>query len=119
MFKFLVSLCFITFFYTSFIAQSNSYKGKFDNDEIKSTLTFNTDETVKGSFYYLANPSRIYKISGTNFVKGEMEIIISFSGKRIGAGTLYKSISDTHIIWEGDINTTNNENLKLLLKRPR
>jgi hypothetical protein len=119
MFKFLVSLSFITFFSTTFFAQSNSYKGKFDNDDIKSTLTFNQDETVNGSFYYVSNPSRIYKISGTNFIKGEMEIIISFSGKRIGAGTLHKSISDTHIIWEGDINTTNNENLNLLLKRPR
>ena len=99
--------------------QTNNYRGTFNGDPITGTLTFNKDETVTGTISFSSNSARIYKISGTNFVKGEMEITISYQGKRISSGSLSKSLSDTHIIWSGTMINSGRESMFLELKRPR
>lgn len=119
MYNYLLTFVFIAFCTVQTHSQTNSYKGQFAGDNINGSLTFNKDETVTGNFSYTSSSSRIYKISGTNFVKGEIEVTISYLGKRIGSGTLNKTISDTHIIWEGEITSIDEEKSNFLFKRPR
>lgn len=119
MYNFLLTLVFIAFYTGQTHSQTNSYKGLYAGDNINGSLTFNKDETVIGNFSYTSSPSRIYKISGTNFVQGEIEVTISYLGKRIGSGTLNKTTSETHIIWEGEINSIAEEKLNFIFKRPR
>ena len=100
------------------VAQTHNYTGDINGDPIKATLTFNKDETVTGSFYFLNSSSEVYKISGTNFVQGEVEAIISFKGKRMRSGTLTKTVTNTHIVWEGDM-WADQENYYITLKRAK
>ena len=63
------------------VSSTNLYTGDAAGEEIKGTLTFNPNKTVNGSFYFLSDPSSIYKIEGTNYRDGEIEVNITFRGK--------------------------------------
>jgi hypothetical protein len=84
-------------------AQTQYYTGKSDGQDIAAQLNWKADETVVGSYYFLSNPSRVYKLSGTNFVQGEIEIVESMNGKRTASGKLVKSMRKTSIVWSGEL----------------
>lgn len=91
-------------------AQTQYYTGTSDGDAIEAKITWKADETINGSYYFTSNSSRVYKLSGTNYVEGEIEIVESFNGKRTGSGTLYKTLKKGRIVWSGNI--TNNDGSK-------
>lgn len=104
----------------SAFSQSKNYTGEYNEKKIKGTLSFKNDETVSGSFYYVSNPSSVYKLSGTNYTDGEVELSIFFKGNQIRFGTLTKTLTDSYIIWEGSMYADGEvESNYLILKRPR
>jgi hypothetical protein len=102
-------------------AQTSSYTGEVGGEKIKGTLTFKKDDTVSGSYYFVSRPDRVYKISGTNFVNGEIEAEISYAGKNVYSGTLTKTLTDSYVVWEGDFwkKNSSGENSYVILRRPR
>jgi hypothetical protein len=101
-------------------AQTQYYSGTSDGDKIRATLIWNTrDATVKGSYYFISNPNRVFRLSGTNYVDGEIEITESLNGKRTGNGTLYKTLTKSRIIWSGDIQNTDGTQSSLYLTRSK
>jgi hypothetical protein len=113
-----VTMCFLLISFLS-KAQTQYYYGTSDEDNIKATITWNSDETVKGTYYFTSNPSRVYKLSGTNYVEGEIEITESLNGRRTGSGTLYKTLKKGRIVWSGDILNTDGSESYLYLTRLR
>ncbi len=111
----------ITFIFLGLIsnAQTQYYSGTSDGDTIEAKITWKADETVNGSYYFISNSSRVYKLSGTNYVKGEIEIVESFNGKRTGSGTLYKTLKKGRIVWSGYINNTEGTKSNIYLTRSR
>ncbi|MEY3049011.1 MAG: hypothetical protein RL365_1049 [Bacteroidota bacterium] len=100
------------------VSSSNLYSGDSDGSEIKGTLTFNPDKTVSGSYYFVTSPSSVYKIEGTNYRDGEIEVNITFRGRDFRSGTMTKSLTASYVIWEGDL-WGNQERTYLTMKRPR
>lgn len=100
-------------------AQTQYYSGTSDGDAIEAKLTWKADETVNGSYYFISNSSRVYKLSGTNYVEGEIEIVESYNGKRTGSGTLYKTLKKGRIVWSGYINNTDGTKSYIYLTRSR
>ena len=100
-------------------AQTQYYSGTSDGDVIEATLTWKADETVIGSYYFTSNSSRVYKLSGTNYVQGEIEMVESFNGKRTGSGTLYKTLKKGRIVWSGYLNNTSGTQSYIYLTRSR
>lgn len=102
-------------------AQTSSYTGEVGGEKIKGTLTFKKDDTVSGSYYFVSRPDRVYKISGTNFVNGEIEAEISYAGENVYGGTLTKTLTDSYVVWEGDFWKKNSggENSYVIFRRPR
>ncbi len=100
-------------------AQTNVYTGTSDGDQLRATLTWPREETIYGNYYFLANPSRIYGISGTNYVEGQVNIDEFFNGRRTGSGTLFKTLKKGRIVWSGYIYNTNGTQSYLYLSRPR
>lgn len=100
------------------VSSTNLYTGDAAGEEIKGTLTFNPNKTVNGSFYFLSDPSSIYKIEGTNYRDGEIEVNITFRGKDYRSGTMTKSLTASYVIWEGDL-WGEQERLYLTMKRHR
>lgn len=111
----------IAFMFTesSLSAQTQNYVGTSDGDDIKANLTWTSQQSVMGSYYFNANPSRVYKLSGTNYVDGEIEITESFNGKRTGNGTLVKSMTKGRITWSGYINNVDGSRSYFSINRPR
>ncbi|MFN5911689.1 MAG: hypothetical protein ACK45H_10170 [Bacteroidota bacterium] len=102
-------------------AQTNNYTGELEGKKIKGSMTFHKDETVTGSFFYVSSPEKVYKISGTNFVQGQVEIIVSYAGKRVSNGSLTKTLTDAYIVWEGSLMLENGdgESSYFIFRRPR
>ena len=102
-------------------AQTSSYTGEFEGKKIKGTLTFNKDKTVSGSYFFVSSPDRVYKISGTNYVNGEIEADVYYAGKKISSGSLTKTLTDSYIVWEGNLWLENRdgENRYFIFRRPR
>jgi hypothetical protein len=102
-------------------AQTSAYTGEIDGKKIKGTLTFKKDDTVSGSYYFVSRPDRVYKISGTNFVNGEIKADISYAGKDVYSGTMTKTLTDSYVVWEGDFWKKNagGETFYIILRRPR
>jgi hypothetical protein len=111
----------ILFISIEFNAQTNNYNGELDEKKIKGTLTFKKDDTVTGSYYYVTSPDRVYKISGTNFVNGEIEVNVYFAGKIVSSGSLSKTLTDSYVIWEGALwlDDSNRESRYFIFRRPR
>ena len=84
-------------------AQTQFYSGTSDGSEIKAQITWKADETISGSYYFVGNSSRSYKLSGTNYIQGEIAVVESFNGRRTGSGTLVKTLTKGRIIWSGYI----------------
>ncbi len=114
----LLSIAFI-FFGLFATAQIQNYSGTSDGDNIIAQINWKADKTVNGGYYFTPNPSRVYKISGTNFVDGEIEVVISFNGNRKGNGTLYKTLKKGSIVWGGYINNTDGSKSEIYLTRSR
>jgi hypothetical protein len=100
-------------------AQTQYYTGTSDGDVIEANIAWKADESIFGSYYFKSNSSRVYKLSGTNYVDGEIEIVESFDGKRTGSGTLYKTLKKGRIIWSGEINNTDGTKSNIYLTRSR
>jgi hypothetical protein len=100
-------------------AQTQYYSGSSDGDLIEANITWKANKTIVGSYYFTSNSSRIYKLSGTNFVEGEIEIVESFNGKRTGNGTLYKTLKKGRIVWSGDVLNTDGTSSQMYLTRSR
>jgi hypothetical protein len=100
-------------------AQTQYYSGTSDGDAIEATLTWKANQTVSGVYYFTPNTSRVYKISGTNYVDGEIEVVESFNGKRTGSGTLYKTLKKGRIVWSGYLNNSSGTQSYLYLTRSR
>jgi hypothetical protein len=100
-------------------AQTQYYSGTSDGDAIEAKITWKADETISGSYYFTSNSSRVYKLSGTNYVKGEIEIVESFNSKRTGSGTLYKTLKKGRIVWSGNISNTDGSKSYIYLTRSR
>jgi hypothetical protein len=111
----------ILFISIEFNAQTNNYNGELDEKKIKGTLTFKKDDTVTGSYYYVTSPDRVFKISGTNFVNGEIEVNVYFAGKSVSSGSLSKTLTDSYVIWEGALwlDDSNGESRYFIFRRPR
>ena len=95
----------LIFYGYSLNAQTQFYSGFSDGDNISAKLTWNNDKTVSGSYYFQSNSKRVYKLSGTNYYDGVIEISEYFNGKKTGEGTLYKTLKKGRIIWSGDISS--------------
>lgn len=115
----LLSFLLILFSSFTYTAQSSNYTGDLNGKKINGTLTFKKDETVTGSYYFVSRPDRVYKVYGTNFVNGEIEVDVYLSGKKMSSGTLTKSLTNSYIIWEGRLWDNANDNDYLTLRRPR
>jgi hypothetical protein len=104
-----------------FKAQTSNYTGELAEKKIKGTLTFKKDDTVTGSYYYVSSPDRVYKIVGTNFVDGEIEVNVYYAGKSVSSGSLSKTLTDSYVIWEGALwlDDSNGENRYFIFRRPR
>ena len=113
---FTIAFIFFGFFATS---QTQNYNGTSDGDNIIAQINWKTDKTISGNYYFTSNPSRVYKLSGTNFVDGEIEIVESFNGQRTGNGTLYKTLKKGSIVWGGIINNTDGSKSDIYLTRSR
>jgi hypothetical protein len=100
-------------------AQTQNYVGTSDGDNIKANISWGSNQSVSGSYFFTANPTRVYKLSGTNYVDGEIEITESFKGKRTGNGTLTKSMSKGRITWSGYITNVDGSKSYISLTRPR
>jgi hypothetical protein len=100
-------------------AQTQYYSGTSDGDEIEAKITWKTDETIVGSYYFTSNSSRVYKLSGTNYVEGEIEIVESFNGRRTGRGTLFKTLKKGRIVWSGHSYNADGTKSYIYLKRSR
>ena len=100
-------------------AQKQYYSGTSDGDEIEATITWKADETIIGSYYFTSNPSRVYRLSGTNYVQGEIEIVESFNGRRTGRGTLYKTLKKGRIVWSGYISNVDGTTSEIYFTRYR
>ena len=100
-------------------AQTQYYSGTSDGDEIEATITWKADETIIGKYYFTTNSSRVYKLSGTNYVEGEIEIVESFNGRRTGSGTLYKTLKKGRIVWSGYISNVEGTNSYIYFTRSR
>lgn len=87
-------------------AQTQYYNGTIDGDEIDVKITWKKDGSIFGSYNFIYNSSRIYKLSGTNYVNGEIEITESYNGKRTGSGTLKKTLKKGSVVWSGYIYNT-------------
>jgi len=111
----------ITFIFLGLIsnAQTQSYSGTSDGDAIQAKITWKADETVNGNYFFISNSSRVYKLSGTNYVEGEIEIVESYNGKRTGSGTLYKTLKKGRIVWIGNIKNTDGTESYIYLTRSR
>lgn len=103
----------------SLSAQTQYYSGTSDGDVIEAKITWKADETIIGSYYFTSNSSRVYKLSGTNYVEGEIEIVESFNGRRTGSGTLYKTLKKGRIVWSGYIYNTDGSKSYIYLTRSR
>ncbi len=117
--KFTIFTFLLFFIPFGFKAQSKTYYGELAGNDIKGTLTFNKDETVSGSYYYTSSPSRVYKITGTNFVQGEIEMNVYYAGRRVSSGTITKTLTESYVIWEGELwlEDSNGENRYFIFKR--
>lgn len=100
-------------------AQTQYYSGTSDGDVIEAQITWKADETIIGSYHYPQNLSRVFKLSGTNYVQGEIEIVESFNGRRTGSGSLYKTLKKGSIVWSGYINNTDGTKSYIYLTRSR
>ena len=111
----------IAFIFCAFIsdAQTQYYTGRSDGDKIQAQLNWKADETINGSYFFISNSSRIYKLSGTNYVDGEIEIVESFNGKRTGNATLYKTLKKGRIDWSGYIKNVDGSKSYIYLTRSR
>jgi hypothetical protein len=101
------------------MCQTQYYSGTSDGDNIKAKITWKADETISGSYYFTSNSSRVYKLSGTNYVDGELEVVESFNGKRTGSGFLYKTLKESRIIWSGYIYNNHGTKSYVYLTRSR
>jgi hypothetical protein len=111
----------IVFLFIGFIAnaQTQFYSGTSDGNEIKAQITWKADETIYGSYYFNGNSSRVYKLSGTNYVQGEIEVVESFNGRRTGSGTLTKTLTKGRVIWSGYIYNVDGTQSYIYLTRIR
>ena len=109
----------LIFYGYSLNAQTQSYSGTSDGDNISAKLTWNNDKTVSGSYYFQSNSKRVYKLSGTNYNDGVIEISEYFNGKKTGEGTLYKTLKKGRVVWSGTIYNTDGSSSSLYLSRPR
>ena len=109
----------LIFYGYSLNAQTQAYSGTSDGDNISAKLTWNNDKTVSGSYYFQSNSKRVYKLSGTNYYDGVIEISEYFNGKKTGEGTLYKTLKKGRVVWSGTIYNTDGSSSSLYLSRPR
>ncbi len=100
-------------------AQTQYYTGQCDGDAIEANISWKTNDAIIGSYYFMSNSSRVYKLSGTNFVEGEIEIVESFNGKRTGNGTLIKTLKKGKIVWSGNISNVDGTKSFIYLTRSR
>src|SRR5687768_5689705 len=98
-------------------AQTQYYSGTSDGDNIRATINWNIDETIDGSYYFTSSPSRIYRLTGTNYIDGEIEITVSLNRKRAGKGILYKTLKRGRIVWSGHISHTDGTESHIYLTR--
>ena len=111
-----LSVIFLTLFAS---AQTQYYDGTYNDNEISAQINWKKDETLTGSYFFLNSPTEIYKLTGTNFVQGEIEIVESYNGRRTGSGTLRKTINKGQIIWSGTIKHTNGSRSVMYLARSK
>ena len=111
----------IAFNFFGFIsnAQTLYYKGTSDGDAIEAKISWQADETINGSYYFTSNFSRVYKLSGTNYVEGEIKIIESLNDKRTGSGTLYKTLKKGRVVWSGNISNIDGTKSYIYFTRSR
>jgi hypothetical protein len=109
----------LIFYGFSLNAQTQFYSGTSDGDNISAELTWNNDETVSGSYYFISNPNRVYRISGTNYYTGVIEMSEYFNGRNTGDGTLYKTLKKGRVVWSGTIYNTDGSSSYMYLTRSR
>lgn len=110
----------LIFYAFSSNAQTQYYTGTSDGDYVNAQLKWNTvAETVSGSYYFTSNPKRVYRISGTNYYTGVIEISEYFNGRNTGDGTLYKTLKKGRIVWSGTIYNTDGSSSYMYLTRSR
>ncbi len=119
MMKTILLVLIVTFSGLSSIAQKQYYSGTSDGDPIEAEITWKSDGTIVGSYYFTSNSSRVYKLSGTNFVEGEIEIVESLNGKRTANGKLTKTLKKGRIEWGGYLSNTDGSQSYLYLTRSR
>ena len=69
----------------------------------------------------MSSPDSVYIISGTNFVNGEIEVVISLAGKGVSSGLLTKALTGSDVIWEGALwlEDADGENRYFTFRKPR
>lgn len=98
--------------------QLQRYTGEFDGSPITAQVDWRGDNTLVGTFR-LDNLSQTYRLSGTNYVEGQIEIIVLREGIRHGTGTLFKRIQSGLLIWSGSIQTVDGRRANLSFYRAR
>jgi hypothetical protein len=100
-------------------AQTQYYDGTLDGDKINAQITWKSDKTISGSYHLAANPSRVFKLTGTNYVDGEIEVVEYFKGAYSGRGTLYKQLTKGRVTWRGVILNKDGTESEIFLTRLR
>jgi len=99
--------------------KTNKYAGTLGEIVLDGTLTFESDKTVHGTFYNVNNSSDIYRVSGTNYVDGEIDISVTERDGITRTGILVKTLTNTHIIWSGLVGRGQEGNQELEIRRLR
>lgn len=98
--------------------QTQRYIGEYSGAPIAAEIDWRGDNTLVGTFR-ADNSTTTYRISGTNFVEGQIEVIVLRDGRRQGSGTLYKRIQNGLLIWSGSIETVDGGSSNLSFYRAR
>jgi hypothetical protein len=67
----------------------------------------------------VSSPDRVCIISVTNFVNGEIDVVISLTGEGVSSGSHTKALTDSDVIWDGALWLEDGEKRYYTFRQPR
>ena len=96
-----------------------TYEGKVGKLAAVFDITFKEDDIVSGSYSHPKRPGVTYGLIGHNREAGKL-YLEEWTGDKLSARCyLEKRLTDTHIIWEGEMRNTDGRTFPMEMKRER
>ncbi|MEM6916178.1 MAG: hypothetical protein AAF491_06380, partial [Verrucomicrobiota bacterium] len=110
---------FLFVFCSSLFAGASEYTGSVGKMEAVFSLEWRSDGSVSGSYSYPSRAGISYSLSGSNHREGELYLEEFTAGQLSAKCYLRKRLTDSQIIWEGEMHNTDGRRFPMRFARSR